>query len=49
MKETKVLVVFTGGTIGSAPDAGYLAPGGEMTRRLLVEQFVEQYQNSYDQ
>lgn len=48
MKETKVLVVFTGGTIGSAPDAGYLAPGGEMTRRLLVEQFVEQYQNSYE-
>lgn len=48
MKETKVLVVFTGGTIGSAPDAGYLAPGGEKTRRLLLEQFAEQYQNSYE-
>ncbi|MBP3421551.1 MAG: asparaginase [Lachnospiraceae bacterium] len=48
MKTTKVLVVFTGGTIGSAPDAGYLAPGGEKTRRLLLEQFAEQYQNSYE-
>ncbi|MBQ8188582.1 MAG: asparaginase [Lachnospiraceae bacterium] len=48
MKTTKVLVVFTGGTIGSAPDAGYLAPGGESTRRLLLEQFAEQYQNSYE-
>ena len=48
MKTTKVLVVFTGGTIGSAPDAGYLAPGGEKTRRLLLEQFAEQCQNSYE-
>ncbi len=48
MEETKILVVFTGGTIGSAPDAGYLAPGGEKTRRLLLEQFAEQYQNSYE-
>lgn len=48
MKETKILVVFTGGTIGSAPEAGYLAPGGEATRRLLLEQFAEQYQNSYE-
>ncbi len=48
MKEAKILVVFTGGTIGSAPEAGYLAPGGETTRRLLLEQFAEQYQNSYE-
>lgn len=48
MKTTKVLVVFTGGTIGSAPDAGYLAPGGEKTRRLLLEQFAEQYQSFYE-
>ena len=48
MKTTKVLVVFTGGTIGSAPDAGYLAPGGENTRRLLLAQFAGQYQSFYE-
>lgn len=49
MKETKVLVVFTGGTIGSVPKDGFLSPGGEEPRRLLTEQFAKEKQAFYEE
>lgn len=48
MKETRVLVVFTGGTIGSAQREGRLSPGGEGPRRLLLEQFAKEKQDFYE-
>lgn len=49
MEETKVLVVFTGGTIGSVPEEGFLTPGGEAPRRLLLERFIKEKRAFYEE
>lgn len=49
MKEVRVLVVFTGGTIGSAPDAGMLRPVGERARKLLLTHFAEERQKAFEE
>lgn len=49
MKELKVLVVFTGGTIGSAQRSGFLSPGGAEPRRLLLERFSAEKQSYYEE
>ncbi len=49
MKETKILVVFTGGTIGSVPEEGFLIPGGSASRRLLLEKFLKEKQAFYEE
>lgn len=42
MKEIRILVVFTGGTIGSAPESGAIRPAGEKARKLLLTHFAEE-------
>jgi L-asparaginase len=49
MEQVKILTVFTGGTIGSAPETGFLRPGGEETRRLLLDKFQQEKQSLYEQ
>ena len=49
MEETKVLIVFTGGTIGSVPEEGFLTPGGEAPRRLLLERFIKEKRAFYEE
>lgn len=49
MKEIRILVVFTGGTIGSAPDAGALRPAGESARRLLLTRFADEKQKLFEE
>lgn len=49
MKEIRILVVFTGGTIGSAPDAGTLRPAGESARRLLLTRFADEKQKLFEE
>lgn len=48
MKEIRILVVFTGGTIGSAPKGGALRPAGEKARRLLLTRFAEEKQKEFE-
>lgn len=49
MKQTKVLAIFTGGTIGSAPSNGFLSPGGEAPRKLLIDYFSKEKQAVYEE
>lgn len=49
MKEIRILVVFTGGTIGSAPDAGTIRPVGESARRLLLTRFADEKQKLFEE
>jgi L-asparaginase len=49
MEEVKILTVFTGGTITSAPETGFLRTGGEKTRQLLLEKFQQERQPLYEQ
>lgn len=49
MKETRILVVFTGGTIGSAPEAGMLRPAGESARKLLLTYFADEKQKAFEE
>ena len=49
MGETKILVIFTGGTIGSVQKDNFLSPGGENPRRLLIEQFAREKQRTYEE
>lgn len=49
MKESRILTVFTGGTIGSAPEAGKLRPAGESARRLLLTHFAEKKQKLFEE
>lgn len=49
MKEIRILVVFTGGTIGSAPDAGAIRPAGESARRLLLTRFADEKQKLFEE
>lgn len=44
MEEIRILAVFTGGTIGSAPSGGMLRPAGEKTGRFLLTHFAEEKQ-----
>lgn len=49
MKESRILVVFTGGTIGSAPDSGVLRPAGESAGRFLLSSFVDEKQKLFEE
>ncbi len=49
MKESRILVVFTGGTIGSAPAAGVLRPAGEGARKLLLTHFADEKQRIFEE
>ena len=49
MKESRILVVFTGGTIGSAPAAGALRPAGEGARKLLLTHFADEKQRIFEE
>lgn len=49
MKEIRILIVFTGGTIGSAPDSGMLRPAGESARRLLLTRFADEKQKLFEE
>lgn len=49
MEESRILVVFTGGTIGSAPDSGMLRPAGESARRLLLTRFADEKQKLFEE
>lgn len=49
MKDVRILVVFTGGTIGSAPDAGMLRPVGERARKLLLTHFADEKQKLFEE
>lgn len=48
MIKKNILLVFTGGTIGSAPREGFLVPDGEESRRLLLQQFSIHKQSFYE-
>lgn len=49
MKEVRVLIVFTGGTIGSAPESGAIRPAGEKARKLLLTHFAEERQKAFEE
>ncbi len=49
MKEIRILVVFTGGTIGSAPESGAIRPAGEKARKLLLTHFAEERQKACEE
>lgn len=49
MKEVRVLIVFTGGTIGSAPESGTIRPAGEKARKLLLTHFAEERQKACEE
>lgn len=49
MKEVRILVVFTGGTIGSAPESGAIRPAGEKARKLLLMHFAEEKQKACEE
>lgn len=49
MKQKRILVVFTGGTIGSVASRGFLSPGGEQSRSLLLQQFSQDRQSFYEE
>lgn len=48
MKQTNILVVFTGGTIGSGKQGGYLSPIGEKAGKQLLMGFGEREQADYE-
>ena len=48
MKQTNILVVFTGGTIGSGEANGYLSPIGEKAGKKLLMEFGEREQADYE-
>ncbi|MCH5281250.1 MAG: asparaginase [Lachnospiraceae bacterium] len=48
MKQTDILVIFTGGTIGSGEKEGYLSPAGEQARGKLLSAFRERKQDEYE-
>lgn len=48
MEQTNILVVFTGGTIGSGETAGYLSPLGEKAGKRLLMGFGEREQTDYE-
>lgn len=49
MKEIRILVVFTGGTIGSALESGAIRPAGEKARKLLLAHFAEERQKACEE
>lgn len=49
MREVRILVVFTGGTIGSAPESGTIRPAGEKARKLLLTHFAEERQKACEE
>ncbi len=49
MREVRILVVFTGGTIGSAPESGAIRPAGEKARKLLLTHFAEERQKACEE
>lgn len=49
MREVRILVVFTGGTIGSAPESGAIRPAGEKARKLLLTHFAEKRQKACEE
>lgn len=48
MKQTNILVIFTGGTIGSGKQDGYLSPLGEKAGKRLLLGFEEREQTGYE-
>lgn len=48
MKELRIFVVFTGGTIGSISKNGFLSPGGDASCRMLLEGFQKKSQALYE-
>ena len=48
MKQKNILVVFTGGTIGSGETEGYLSPLGEKAGKRLLMGFENRYQKDYE-
>lgn len=49
MRKIRILVVFTGGTIGSAPESGAIRPAGEKARKLLLTHFAEERQKACEE
>lgn len=49
MQESRILTVFTGGTIGSAQSEGALRPAGEGARRLLLRHFADEKQRIFEE
>lgn len=49
MRKVRILVVFTGGTIGSAPESGAIRPAGEKARKLLLTHFAEERQKACEE
>lgn len=49
MRKIRILVVFTGGTIGSAPESGVIRPAGEKARKLLLTHFAEERQKACEE
>lgn len=49
MREVRILVVFTGGTIGSASESGAIRPAGEKARKLLLTHFADGRQRLFEE